>query len=118
MTVPPGSEDPTELYPSIGAVATVYGDHDPASGASYTAFLANAQANYPAQPWFFWDQPLSDSGWVRAHAGSSGAATPSETTAGAAATGKNAGARVLPGTTGWPFLGAAILVLLHARLFV
>jgi hypothetical protein len=118
MTVPPGSEDPTELYPSIGAVAAVYGDHDPASGASYTAFLANAQANYPAQPWFFWDQPLSDSGWVRAHAGSSGAATPSKTTVGAAATGKNAGARVLPRTTGRPFLGAAIFVLLHARLFV
>jgi len=117
MTIPPGSEDPTELYPSIGAVAAVYGDRDPANDTSYAAFLAAAQSNYPAEPWFFWDQPLSDSGWVRANAGSSGAATPSGT-AGAAATGKNAGARVLLGTTGRLFIGAATLVLLHILLFV
>jgi hypothetical protein len=119
MTVPPGSEDPTELYPSIGAVAAVYDDRDSANGTSYAAFLAAAQSNYPAEPWFFWDQPLSDSGWVRANAGGSGAATPSGTTAtaGAAATHKDAGARVLLGTSGRLFIGAATLVLLHVLLF-
>jgi hypothetical protein len=97
----------------------VYGDGDPANGTAYSAFLAAAQPNYPAQPWFLWDQPLSDSGWVRAHAGSSGAATPSGTAAGASATSKkNAGARVLLGTTGRLFLGAMTLVLLHVLLFV
>jgi hypothetical protein len=117
MTVPPGGEDPTELYPSIGAVAAVYDDRDPANGTSYAASLAAAQSNYPAEPWFFWDQPLSDSGWVRANAGRSGAATPSGT-AGAAATHKSAGARVLLGTTGRLFIGAATLVLLHVLLFI
>ena len=40
MTIPAGSEDPTELYPSVGA---------------------GAQQIYPANPWFFWNQLLSDS---------------------------------------------------------
>jgi hypothetical protein len=117
MTVPPGSEDAMELYPSIGAVAAVYGDRDLASGTSYTAFLASAQANYPAEPWFLWDQPLSDSGWVREHAGSAGAATPSGSSASASSTSKNGGTRVWPRTTRW-VLGTVISVLLHVLLFV
>jgi len=132
MTIPAGSEDPTELYPNVGAGAAVYGDHDPASGASYSSFLASAQPNYPADPWFFWDQPLSDSGWVRAHAGGPGAATPAATTPGttgngttgttgnstsSSGTNRNGGARVLLGTDGRLFLGAAASVVLHVVLF-
>jgi hypothetical protein len=110
MTVPAGSEDPTNFYPSVGAGAVVYGDHDLSSGASYSAFLANAQQDYPADPWFFWDQPLTDSGWVRRHKNKSGpgAATPK---------GKNEGELVLLGTAGWLYVGAATLVLLHVPLF-
>jgi hypothetical protein len=128
MTVPAGSEDPTELYPNIGAGAAVYGDHDPASGASYSSFLVGAQPNYPADPWFFWDQPLSDSGWVRTHAGGPGAATPGTSGTGnstssgtsnstTSGTSKNGGARVLLGTDGRLFLGAATSVVLHVVLF-
>lgn len=122
MKISPGDEDASELYPNIGAVATVFGDHDPASssGASYSSFLANAQQNYPAEPWFFWDQPLSDLGWVSAHAGSAGAVTPSGTGVSPSASssaGKNSGARVLLGSAGRMFLGAVIMVLLHILLF-
>jgi hypothetical protein len=134
MAVPAGGEDPKELYPSVGAGGAVYGDHDPWIGASYSVFLANAQPNYPADPWFFWDQPLSDSGWVRAPEGgaTSASAAPSGTTSAGAASqrppaaaagigkgkgkGKNDGARVLLGKGGWLFLGAATSVLLHVLL--
>jgi len=51
MTVAPGDEDATELYPSIGAVAAVYGD----AGGKYAKFLASAEQNYPARPWFFYN---------------------------------------------------------------
>jgi len=134
IAVPAGGEDPKELYPSVGAGGAVYGDHDPWTGASYSAFLANAQPNYPADPWFFWDQPLSDSGWVRAQAGgaTSASAAPSGTTSAGAASqtppaaaagngngkgkGKNDGARVLLGKGGRLFLRAATSVLLHVLL--
>jgi len=121
MTIPPGDEEPTELYPSIGAGAAVFGDRDLASGATYSSFLANVQQDYPADPWFFWDQPLSDLGWVSTHAGGSGAATPSGTSPGPSASSsanKNGGARILLGSAGRMFLGAVILVLLHILLFV
>ena len=82
----------------------MYGDHDLSSGASYSAFLANAQQNYPADPWFFWDQPLTDSGWVRTHSGKT-------------SKGKNEGALILLGTAGWLYVAAATLVLSHVPLF-
>jgi len=114
MTVAPGDEDATELYPSIGAVATVYGDTD----GKYAKFLASAEQNYPAQPWYFYNQPLSDSGWVAAHAGGAGAATASGTNASATSQ-KNGGARISYGTNARRlFLGAATwVVLLHVLLF-
>lgn len=123
MTIPAGGEDPTELYPDIGAIAAVFGDRDPSSGASYSSFLANVQQDYPADPWFFWDQPLSDSGWVSTHAGSAGAATPSGTSvtpsaSGSSSASKNSAARVLLGSAGRMFLGAMALVLLHILLFI
>ena len=49
--------DPTdgplsELYPSLAKVAAVYGDPD----GKYAAFLKNAEAAYPAEPYFLWNQ--------------------------------------------------------------
>ena len=57
MTISPGDETADELYPEIAAVAAKYGDPD----GKYAAFLANADNQYPAEPYFLWDQPLSDS---------------------------------------------------------
>jgi len=57
MTVPPGQDTADELYPDIAAIAATYGDPD----GKYAAFLANGDNQYPAQPYFLWDQPLSDS---------------------------------------------------------
>lgn len=74
MTVPPGADAADELYPNVAAVAATYGDPT----GKYAAFLANADNQYPAQAYFLWDQPLSDSNLA--------AATPSVSvsTAGAA----------------------------------
>ncbi|KAG8946071.1 hypothetical protein FRC00_009772 [Tulasnella sp. 408] len=58
MTVQPDDEGPTEAYPNIAAIASHYGDAD----GKYAAFLAGKEKTYPGQAWFFWNQPLSDSG--------------------------------------------------------
>ncbi|KAG8975746.1 hypothetical protein FRB90_009440 [Tulasnella sp. 427] len=58
MTVKPDDEGPTEAYPNIAAIAAQYGDPD----GKYTAFLSAHEQTYPGQAWFFWNQPLSDSG--------------------------------------------------------
>ncbi|KAI9507102.1 chondroitin AC/alginate lyase [Russula earlei] len=131
MTVPPGNELAAELYPNVGAGAAVYGD----PSGTYAKFLSTVQPNYPANPWFFYDQPFSDSGWVAVHAGGLGAETPgaalaSQTAAplsiatptsthapstdGTGAVVNSAGARILVGTNGQLFVGVAALVLLHA----
>jgi hypothetical protein len=120
MTVPPGNETASELYPSVGAGAAVYGDPQ----GTYAKFLNSSVGNYPAEPWFLWDQPLSDSGWVRAHAGSAGAETPSASASGVVAS-AGAGAkkndsvrtRILIGTPTELLLAAAITVLIHVLLF-
>jgi len=114
MTVPPGNETASELYPSVGAGAAVYGDPQ----GTYAAFLSNAEADYPSQTWFFWDQPLSDSGWVRAHVSSSGTAGAAAATSSAGAK-KNSGirTRVLVSTPARLLLGAASMVLVHVLIF-
>ncbi|KAH8982367.1 chondroitin AC/alginate lyase [Lactarius hatsudake] len=114
MTVPPKDEPASELFPSVGAGAAVYGDPQ----GKYAAFLSRSQEDYPSQPWFFWDQPLSDSGWVRTHATSSGTGTAAAPTS-SAGTSKNAGARtrVLLNTPGELLLGVAIMILIHIFLF-
>ncbi|KAH9168059.1 chondroitin AC/alginate lyase [Lactarius sanguifluus] len=120
MTVSPKDELASELFPSVAAGAAVYGDPQ----GTYAAFLSRSEEDYPTEPWFFWDQPLSDSGWVRTHAGSAGAATPSGTGAAASAS-SSAGAsenassrtRILLGSPGELLLGAAIIVLIHVLLF-
>ena len=51
MTVPPGNETASELYPSIGAGAAESSDPQ----GTYVVFLPNAEADYHSQPWFFWE---------------------------------------------------------------
>jgi hypothetical protein len=51
-----------ECYPSVAAVAANYGDPN----GTYAAFLANADNTYPAEPYFLFNQPLSDSGLASA----------------------------------------------------
>ncbi|KAI0696536.1 chondroitin AC/alginate lyase [Cytidiella melzeri] len=63
MTVAPGSEDPTELYPDIAAVAATYGD--PVN--KYRDFLVKANGSaYVVDASFFWNQPFSDNGFAAA----------------------------------------------------
>ncbi|KAF7978766.1 hypothetical protein HWV62_44800 [Athelia sp. TMB] len=47
-----------ELYPSVAAVGAAYGDPD----NKYASFLANADKQYPVQPYFLLNQNFSDSG--------------------------------------------------------
>ena len=56
----PGKEAAAELYPNVAAVGAIYGDPN----GKYAGFLAKAEEDYPAEPYFLWNQPLSDSGWV------------------------------------------------------
>ena len=111
MTVPPLNETANELFPSVGAGAAVYGDPQ----GTYAAFLSSSEQSYPSEPWFFWDQPLSDSGWVRAHATSSGTGSKASATS----TSKSASVRtrVLLDSPGDLLLGAAIIILIHVVLF-
>ncbi len=112
------------FLPSVGTGAVVYGDEDDGeTRGRYVAFIERDEVNYPAQPWFFWNQPLDDSGWVGAHFGLDG---PSATTAASTAPtasaskgkGKNGCERSLLGPLGWLFLGAATLMSLYTLLFV
>jgi len=114
MTVPPKDEPASELFPSVGAGAAVYGDPQ----GTYAAFLSRSQEDYPSQPWFFWDQPLSDSGWVGTHATPSGTGSAAASSS-SAGTSKNASARtrVLLGTPCDLLLGVAIMILIHILLF-
>jgi hypothetical protein len=56
-----------EPYSSIVAVGSKYGDPN----GKYSSFLANADPQYPAQPYFLWNQPFSDSGLPAAMSGPS-----------------------------------------------
>lgn len=106
----------------------VYGDEDGGdTRGRYVAFLESEEVDYAAQPWFFWNQPLDDSGWVSAHSGSGGPGSGPTTTASTSTTaspseakgkGKNGGERSLLGSFGRLFLGASILVSLQLLVFV
>lgn len=74
MTVSPGDDAAAELYPNIASVASVYGDPT----GKYASFMAQADNTYPAQPYFFWNQPFSDSNLA--------SATPSATAPGSTST--------------------------------
>ena len=64
VSVPAGSAEQAyagELYPSVAAVAAVYGDPQ----NRYAGFLAKAAgADYVKDASFFWSQPFSDSGFA------------------------------------------------------
>jgi len=77
LTVQPGDELASELYPNVAAVAAQYGD----PSGTYAAFLAKADNTYPAQPYFFWDQPFSDSNLAAATPTSGGPSSPTSSTA-------------------------------------
>jgi hypothetical protein len=122
-----GSTTMEELFlPSVGAGAAVYGagDVDGQTRGQYVAFLEREEENYPAQPWFFSNQPLDDSGWVGAHFESGGGDATMTSWAPTASAGKgegrgrNGGERILLGSFGRLFLKGATLVLLHVLHFV
>ena len=74
MTVAPGDEDPTELYPDVAAVASIYGDPT----GKYASFVAQGDSNYIFQPYFLWDQPFDDLVWNVSSSAGSGNDTTSE----------------------------------------
>lgn len=108
------------FLPSVGASAIVYGDEDDGdTRGRYVTFLENEEVNYPAQPWFFWNQPLDDSGWVSAHSGPGATTTSTAPTASPSnGKGKNGSEQGLFGSFGRLFLGAATLVSLNILLLV
>ena len=60
MNTQPGNEAASELYPNVAAVGAIYGD----TNGNYTNFLSKVDEAYPAEPYFLWNQPLTDGGWV------------------------------------------------------
>jgi len=93
-----GDGPPSELYPSIAAVGAAYGDPD----GKYAAFLANADDTYPAQPYFLFNQPFSDSGLAAANPPSSGNSKHN------GVLGKTNGSSL--GMTGWVFVALSIFL--------
>ncbi|KAH9929064.1 chondroitin AC/alginate lyase [Epithele typhae] len=63
MTLGPGTEVASELYPNIVAVGATYGD---AKGTYANFMLTKAGDGYVADAQFLWNQPFSDSGLVKA----------------------------------------------------
>jgi len=93
-----------ELYPSIAAVAANLGDPN----GKYASFLAKADPNYPAEAYFLFAQPFSDSGLAAA------TPTPTSTAGGRTPTGSSsssgAGAVHMPDNRFWGCLLAGIFV--------
>ncbi|CAE6405612.1 unnamed protein product [Rhizoctonia solani] len=61
-----------ELYPNVAAVAAIYGDAD----GKYSKWLASRDTNFPSQPYFLWDQPLSNAGRTGAATQGGNSSTP------------------------------------------
>ncbi|KAG9033457.1 hypothetical protein FS837_002457 [Tulasnella sp. UAMH 9824] len=110
MTVQPDDEGPTEAYPNIAAIASHYGDPD----GKYAAFLSGKEKTYPGQAWFFWNQPLSDSG-LQVHIDDTGNILPgpgssTNSASSSSATGssgnKSNDASSSVSSSGWMLLGA------------
>ncbi|QRV79293.1 alginate lyase [Ceratobasidium sp. AG-Ba] len=115
FTPGPG-EAASELFPQIAAVAVKFGDPD----GKYAAWLASKDQQYPARLWFFWDQPLSDSGLAAglvAQGGSNDDGGPTDgepdddnTTGGTGSGGKN-GAGAVQTSVALALVGLAVGVL-------
>jgi hypothetical protein len=109
MAIPPNKEAAGELFSSVGAIASQFGDPK----GAYVGFLETAQWDYPAEPWFLFNQPLSDYNLVRTEATattSSGRPKPTATAS------NSARAQALLGSCGWLLVGAVTLVLSHTLL--
>ncbi|CUA74086.1 hypothetical protein RSOLAG22IIIB_10971 [Rhizoctonia solani] len=78
-----------ELYPNVAAVAAIYGDPD----GKYSKWLAGRDTSFPGQPYFLWNQPLSNAGLSGAPSSSGNSSTP-DTTSGGSGSNHNAGNRV------------------------
>jgi hypothetical protein len=76
MNTNPGEEQGSELYPIVAAVGAMYGDPN----GKYASFLAHVDKAYPAEPYFLWNQPLSDSGWVSRNPNPGGNTAPGNNT--------------------------------------
>lgn len=76
MNTEPGKEVRSELYPNVAAIGAIYGDPD----GKYAGFLAHLDEDYPAEPHFLWNQPLSDNGWVSRHPNYGGNTSPGNST--------------------------------------
>ncbi|CAE6450933.1 unnamed protein product [Rhizoctonia solani] len=100
-----------ELYPNVAAVAAIYGDPE----GNYSKWLASRDASFPGQPYFLWDQPLSNAGLIGAPASSANSSTPN-TTGGSSGSSHNAGSRVeyVKGLVWW--WGLLVLYLSHFTL--
>lgn len=78
MNTDPGKEEGGELLPNVAAVGAIYGDPD----GKFVGFLAHADEAYPAEPYFLWNQPLSDNGWVSRNPTYGGSVSPGSGTVG------------------------------------
>lgn len=105
MAQDPKDEDPGELYPVVASVAAKYGDPN----GKYAAFLANATPSYPADPYFLWSQPLSDSGWVAPT--TSASAIDTSSTSGPSTLSNGASGR----SVGWLFISALLGMIFFSR---
>lgn len=85
MTIQPTPSVPVELYPNIGAIAAIYGDPE----GKYVAFLKTVYMSFAIEPWFYWNQPLGDGGYVEgqlvAESGSPSGPQPESSTSAATA---------------------------------
>ncbi|KAF7972128.1 hypothetical protein HWV62_18852 [Athelia sp. TMB] len=106
MTVPPGADAPAELYPNLAAVAATYGDPT----GKYATWLAQADDTYPQEPYFFWDQPFSDSNLAAATPSATASAVVASASTSATAKNANGAASSGPGYLG-VFAGVVVAFL-------
>jgi hypothetical protein len=68
------TERESDLYPHVAAVASIYGDPD----GKYAQWLAGKDKSFPSQPYFLWNQPLSNAGLSGAPTSPVSANTPND----------------------------------------
>lgn len=93
----------SELYPSVAAVASTYGDPD----GKYQAYLQSKEPKYASEPFFLWDQPLSGgyNGSYSTSNGTTNNGTSSAMSGNSAVTGSRVGVE-----TYWMFAAVAFIV--------
>lgn len=105
MTIPASASKETsyttELYPSIAAVAAIYGD----PGDRYAAFLGKGAA-YAVEAYFLWNQPLK--GGEKESAALGEGAGPSVTGTGRNAKATGVGEKNSALGVGWSWMGVVV----------